>query len=175
MSDAVARGRRNRRAGASAERELCRWLNDIFDIDARTSRAVGHGTQSPCGDIMIPGHPDIVIEVKNTATTRIGVWLDQLADECADLDDPLAMIAWRTSPRVEEWVWIVPGITSERDCDIPLSTATTATMRDCAAAIRLGLDDVGDIFWLPAMELALICSGRMAADLIGARVIGGQA
>src|SRR5690554_4269319 len=98
MTTASARGRRNRSAGNAAERELCRWLNDIFDLGAKTSRSVGHGTQSLCGDIVIPGHPDIVIEVKNTQTTRVPVWLDQLAEECQGIDDPLAMLAWRTSP-----------------------------------------------------------------------------
>lgn len=172
---ATTRGRNNRAKGNEAERELCRWLNDIFDLGAKTSRAVGHGTQSLHGDIMIPGHPDIVIEVKNTQGTAVARWLDQLADECGHLVDPLPMLAWRTSPRVEEWVWIVPGIASP---DLPSiwSTLTTATMRDIAAAVRLGFDDCGELQWTPfPFELpALICSGRMAADIIGERVVGGE-
>ena len=174
MTDASAIGRRNRNAGASAERELCRWLNDIFDIGAKTSRSVGHGTQSLCGDIVIPGHPEIVIEVKNTQITKVAAWLDQLAEECQGIDDPLAMLAWRTSPRVEEWVWIVSSVVDMSSSPRPVwGEITTPTMRDIAGAIRLGFDRFGEIWPPPLGESALICSGRKATDLIGARVVDG--
>lgn len=173
MSDATARGRRNRSAGNEAERELVRWLNDIFDLGAKTSRQVGHGTQSLCGDIMIPGHPDIVIEVKNTQTTKVAAWLDQLADECDGIDDPLAMLAWRTSPRVEEWVWIVSSVVDMSSSPRPVwGEITTSTMRDIAGAIRLGFDRFGEACTSP-LPHTIICSGRKATDLIGARVVGG--
>lgn len=170
-ADASARGRRNRNAGASAERELCRWLNDIFDLGAKTSRSVGHGTQSLHGDIVIPGHPDIVIEVKNTQTTKVAAWLDQLAEECQGIDDPLAMLAWRTSPRVEEWVWIVSPV-RDGDPRTLWGEVTTSTMRDIAGAVRLGFDRFGEFYPSPLTD-TVICSGRRATDLIGARVVGG--
>ena len=172
MSDASTRGRRNRRAGNSAERELVRWLNDTFDLGAKTSRAVGHGTQSLHGDIMIPGHPDVVIEVKNTQTTKVPVWLDQLADECDGIDDPLAMLAWRTSPRVEEWVWIVAD-SHGGELGLTVDDLTTSAMNDIASAVRVGFDDIGVLLDGYAFLDWTICSGRIAAELIGARVVGG--
>lgn len=174
MSDASTRGRTNRAKGNDAERELVRWLNDIFDLDAKTSRAVGHGTQSLCGDIMIPDHPEIVIEVKNTQTTSVGVWLDQLASECAGIIDPLPMIAWRTCPRVEDWVWVVPGIASPDGRTIWSGAPGPSVMRDIAAAVRIGFDDFGEVAasTTPVGEPVWICSGRTATDLIGARVVG---
>lgn len=170
---ASTRGRNNRAKGNEGERELCRWLNDLFDLGAKTSRSVGHGTQSLHGDIVIPGHPDIVIEVKNTQTTKVAAWLDQLADECEGIDDPLAMLAWRTSPRVEEWVWIVSSVVGMSSSPRPVwGEITTSTMRDIAGAIRLGFDRFGEFYPSPLTD-TIICSGRKATDLIGARVVGG--
>lgn len=153
MTDAVksARGRRNRRNGNGAERELVRFLK-AQGIDAVTTRNAGGGTQSQRGDIFLPDAPHVVIEVKNTAVTSVAKWLDKLDAECGLLPsstnsgDYRPLLAWRPpkTPDPGRWVWIMDGFFD----NVPhwdASQLTTEPMICCAGAIRLGHRAVANV------------------------------
>jgi hypothetical protein len=80
VTDFVAQGRRNRRAGHQFERDVAAWFRRVGYPDAYTTRSqLGHdGFRAP-GDVV--GPVGLVVETKNATTLRWRKWLEQAEAE----------------------------------------------------------------------------------------------
>ena len=106
MTDASARGRSNRQRGASAERELARWIKDELGVEV--SRNLKQYQRSQEGDLTPLG--PFLIECKYHARLNVRDWWRQAVVQ-AKVAELIPVVAYKVARK--GWRFVLPHTSAQ--------------------------------------------------------------